>query len=290
MPQLVEGDQPVGPGEDLARRAVVGLQADDLGLGPVAVEPQDVGHLGAAPAVDRLVVVAHHAQVAVAGGQGLDDAVLAAVGVLVLVDQQVVEARRPRPRGPRRTARTAPRCTAAGRRNRPRRPPSAPSDSGGRPAAARCSLSVWASAAACSGRTRRRLPAADQVRSGRPGRSSAVGHLDLAQGRPGDALLVAAVVDGELRRDSPGGGCAAAGCARRASGRWRSRAARFAACRSSAVARSCISVGGLVGEGDGQDAVGARCRGGSVRRCDRSPPGSCPCPRRPAPAAARRAS
>ena len=47
--------------------------------------------LGAAPAVDRLVVVAHHAQVAMAGGQGLDDAVLAAVGVLVLVDQQVVE-------------------------------------------------------------------------------------------------------------------------------------------------------------------------------------------------------
>ena len=48
--------------------------------------------LGAPPAVDRLVVVAHDAQVAVPGGQGLDDAVLAAVGVLVFVDQEVIEA------------------------------------------------------------------------------------------------------------------------------------------------------------------------------------------------------
>ena len=71
VPELVEGDQPVGPIEDFAGGAVVDLQAHDLGLGPVVLEAEDVGHLGAPPAVDRLVVVAHHAQVAMPGRQTL---------------------------------------------------------------------------------------------------------------------------------------------------------------------------------------------------------------------------
>ena len=78
--------------QDGVGRAVVVFQPHDFGLGPILLEAQDVGHVGAAPAVNRLIVVAHHAQVAMPGGQRLDDAVLAAVGVLVLVDQQVGEA------------------------------------------------------------------------------------------------------------------------------------------------------------------------------------------------------
>ena len=60
-----------------ARRAIVVFEPNDLGLGPVVLETEDVRHLRPAPAVDRLIVVAHDAQVAVAGGQRLDDAVLA---------------------------------------------------------------------------------------------------------------------------------------------------------------------------------------------------------------------
>ena len=48
---------------------------------------------GAAPGIDRLVVVPYDAQVAVPLGQGFDDAILAAVRVLVLIDQEMVESR-----------------------------------------------------------------------------------------------------------------------------------------------------------------------------------------------------
>ena len=48
---------------------------------------------GAAPAIDRLIVVSHNAQIAVILCQGLHNSVLAAVRVLVFVDQQVVEQR-----------------------------------------------------------------------------------------------------------------------------------------------------------------------------------------------------
>ncbi len=47
----------------MAGRAVVALEADDLGAGKVVVEAQDVVDLGAAPAIDRLVVVADAADV-----------------------------------------------------------------------------------------------------------------------------------------------------------------------------------------------------------------------------------
>ncbi len=62
-PALVVGDQVRGGGEDVAGGAVVALQPDDLGAGEVVVEAQDVVDLGAAPAIDRLVVVADAADV-----------------------------------------------------------------------------------------------------------------------------------------------------------------------------------------------------------------------------------
>jgi hypothetical protein len=64
---------------------------DDLGAGEVALEAQDVVHLGAAPAVDRLVVVADAADVLPLLGQQPQPQVLGDVGVLVLVDQQIAE-------------------------------------------------------------------------------------------------------------------------------------------------------------------------------------------------------
>ena len=53
------------------------------------LEIEDVPDVGAAPFVDRLVRIADDADVLVLGGQLADDPVLGAVGVLVLVDQDV---------------------------------------------------------------------------------------------------------------------------------------------------------------------------------------------------------
>ena len=53
---------------------------------------QDVGDVGAAPAVNGLVIVAYDHEVLVLGGQQVSDLVLDVVGVLVLVDANVAEA------------------------------------------------------------------------------------------------------------------------------------------------------------------------------------------------------
>ena len=73
-------------------RAVVLLEAHDVcASGKSLLEVEDVPDVGAAPAVDGLVVVAHDAEVAVAAGEQLHELVLRAVGVLVLVDEDVLE-------------------------------------------------------------------------------------------------------------------------------------------------------------------------------------------------------
>jgi hypothetical protein len=58
----------------------------------VPLEIEDVPHIRSAPRVDRLVWISDDAQVAVVGGELLYEAVLDSVGVLVLVDEDVLEA------------------------------------------------------------------------------------------------------------------------------------------------------------------------------------------------------
>ena len=69
-PPLVARDHGVGRVEDQLRRAVVLLELDDRRVRVVALEVEDVLDVRPAPAVDRLVVVAHDAQVAMRGGEG----------------------------------------------------------------------------------------------------------------------------------------------------------------------------------------------------------------------------
>jgi hypothetical protein len=89
-------DDRVGGVEDVAVRAVVLLQADHVAHPELALEVAHVADLGAAEAVDALVVVAdaEHRRAALAAlvGEELQPAVLQAVGVLELVDQDVAEA------------------------------------------------------------------------------------------------------------------------------------------------------------------------------------------------------
>ncbi len=88
----VLGDQARGGGENVRRRAIVAFEADDLRAGEVLFKAQDVVDLGAAPAVDRLIVVADAADIRAALRQEPQPQVLRDVGVLVLVDEDVAEA------------------------------------------------------------------------------------------------------------------------------------------------------------------------------------------------------
>ncbi len=76
----------------MAGRAVVLLELDDGGVGVVLAEGQNVLDVGAAPRVDRLVVVADDHEVLVLACEQVGDGVLDAVGVLVLVDADLAEA------------------------------------------------------------------------------------------------------------------------------------------------------------------------------------------------------
>ncbi len=70
-PAFIMRDQMRGGGEDVAGGAVIALEPNDLGAGKIVVEAQDVVDLRAAPAIDRLVVVADAADVFEGrGGQG----------------------------------------------------------------------------------------------------------------------------------------------------------------------------------------------------------------------------
>ena len=82
----------IGGAQDMARRAIVLLQLDGLAVFKVLLKVQDVGDVGATPAINGLVVVAHDHKVLVLGGQQVGDLVLDVVGVLILVDANVAEA------------------------------------------------------------------------------------------------------------------------------------------------------------------------------------------------------
>src|SRR6202034_3759567 len=62
-PAFIMRDQMRGGGEDVSGGTVVALEANDLGAGKVMLEAQDVVDLRAAPAIDRLIVVADAADV-----------------------------------------------------------------------------------------------------------------------------------------------------------------------------------------------------------------------------------
>ena len=89
---FVMRNQARGRAEDVPGRAVIAFEPDDLGAGKVGLEAQDVVHLGAAPAIDRLIVVADAANIAVALREQPQPQILRDVGVLILVHQHIEEA------------------------------------------------------------------------------------------------------------------------------------------------------------------------------------------------------
>jgi hypothetical protein len=79
--------------QDRLRRAVVALERRDVGgRREVSGEVEDVADRGGAERVDRLGVVADHGEAAARGLEREQDRRLQPVGVLILVDQHVIEA------------------------------------------------------------------------------------------------------------------------------------------------------------------------------------------------------
>ena len=75
------------------RRAIIAVERDDAcGRRKLLGKVEDVAHRRGAERVDRLGVVADDRQAAAAGLESQQDGGLQAVGVLILIDQHVVEA------------------------------------------------------------------------------------------------------------------------------------------------------------------------------------------------------
>ena len=88
----VAGDDAVGSIDDVLRRSVVLFELEEVHVGVVALEVENVLYVGPAESVDTLCVVTHHTDVLVACGEFLHYEVLCVIGVLVLVDHNVLEA------------------------------------------------------------------------------------------------------------------------------------------------------------------------------------------------------
>ena len=87
-PLFVARHHRAGGVEDVLRRTVVALELAHLRTREVALEFEDVFELGAAPAVDALVLVAHRGDAAGFSHQLTDQRQLGEVGVLEFVDQE----------------------------------------------------------------------------------------------------------------------------------------------------------------------------------------------------------
>ena len=84
-------DQRIGGVENVLGRAVVLLEFDDDRLRVILLEIEDISEIRTTPPIDRLIGVAGDADVAIARSEEIAHAVLDEVGVLVLVDKNMLE-------------------------------------------------------------------------------------------------------------------------------------------------------------------------------------------------------
>ena len=87
---LVAGDHGVGGGEDVPGRAEVLFEPHLRGVREIPSEPSDQRNVRAAPAIDRLIVVADREDAPAKARDGLEPMVLGVVDVLVLVGEDRV--------------------------------------------------------------------------------------------------------------------------------------------------------------------------------------------------------
>ena len=86
------GDDLVGRVQNIGRAAVILLQLDHRCVGKVLFKIQDIADIRAAPAIDGLIVVAHHAQVAAFTGNQAHQLILGVVGILIFIHMHILKA------------------------------------------------------------------------------------------------------------------------------------------------------------------------------------------------------
>jgi hypothetical protein len=91
-PTAIMRDHARGSGEDMRGRPVILFELDHHRAREIAIETQYVRHLGAAPRIDRLVIVADAADILALLRDQPQPQILRAVGVLIFVDQHIAEA------------------------------------------------------------------------------------------------------------------------------------------------------------------------------------------------------
>ncbi len=84
-------DQSGGGGQNVGGGTIVALQPYHFGVGKIFFKTQDVFDFGAAPRINRLVVIADAAQVAIFLAKQAQKQILGDVGVLILIDHDVSE-------------------------------------------------------------------------------------------------------------------------------------------------------------------------------------------------------
>ena len=80
-----------GGGQNMRGRAIVFLQPHHMGTGEILFKPQDIAHLGPAPAIDRLVVITDTTDVLVRGSQQTQPHILGDIGILIFVHKDVAK-------------------------------------------------------------------------------------------------------------------------------------------------------------------------------------------------------
>ncbi len=88
----VVGHHRAGGFENIFGRPVILFQPDHRGIRKVALEVENISDVGAAPAVNRLILIADHTDVFVRLGEQAHQLILAAIGVLILVNHDEFEA------------------------------------------------------------------------------------------------------------------------------------------------------------------------------------------------------
>ena len=89
-------DQPFRDRHDLGRRAIVAVEDVQQRVGMTALELERVAHIRRPEREQRLVVVTDRPELHAARAEMLDQAMLAGIDVLILVDEQVVDRARDR--------------------------------------------------------------------------------------------------------------------------------------------------------------------------------------------------
>ena len=91
QPPLIGGNHPRRSRKNMRGGAVILLQPHHMRAGEILLEAQDITHLGPAPAIDRLVIIPHTADVFMAACQQAQPQVLRDIGILILVHQNIFE-------------------------------------------------------------------------------------------------------------------------------------------------------------------------------------------------------